>query len=440
MFSSLKVPNFRLYAGSQVLSTTARGMQRVVQDWLVLELTGSVTAVGVTVAMQFAPTLFFGLYGGVIADRYRKRPLLIVTQSLGAVIAATLALLILTGSIQVWQIWALAFVLGLDTVIDNPARQVFVNEIVGPRNLSNAISLNSSTFQLGSLIGPALAGVAITAVGSGWAFVFNAGAYAVVVLALIAMNPAELIRAPKIPHSKGQLIEGLRYAVKKPPIRYTLIVLAAVATFAYNMPVILTAFANTVFKVGAGGYGMFNALVAAGALAGALASTRRIHVGLRTTIFGAMALGSIQACAGLMPSIATFALLIIAAGASSMLFLTAANTLIQTSSSLSIRGRVMALYVLVQLGGQAVGGPIMGWLIEQLGADSGMVISGLVPLFVASTTGILIARKQRLTVALCWRTLRPGLAIVARHPPHSHNAHSRQRHSQAHSRQVRIQG
>jgi MFS family permease len=419
MFSSLRVPNFRLYVGSQVLSTTARGMQRVVQDWLVLELTGSVTAVGITVAMQFAPTLFFGLYGGVIADRYRKRPLLVVTQGLGGAIAAALAVLILTGNIQVWQIWALAFILGLDTVVDNPARQVFVNEIVGPRNLSNAISLNSSTFQLGSLIGPALAGIAITAVGSGWAFAFNALAYAVVVAALIAMNPAKLMPMPKIPRNKGQLVEGLRYAVKKPTILYTLVVLAAVATFAYNMPVILTAFANTVFTVGAGGYGMFNALVAAGALAGALASARRIHVGLRTTILGAVALGLIQASAGLMPSIATFALFIVAAGASSMLFLTAANTLIQTSSSLTIRGRVMALYVLVQLGGQAIGGPFMGWIVEQLGANAGMVISGVVPLLVASTAGILLARKQRLTVAFSWKTWMPGLAIVHKRGVHA---------------------
>ncbi|HEY5221909.1 MAG TPA: MFS transporter [Microbacteriaceae bacterium] len=418
-FSSLRVPNFRLYVSGQVIATTALGMQRVTQDWLVLQLSGSVAAVGITVAMQFAPMLFFGLMGGVIADRYSKRRLLIITQSTAATIAATLAVLVLTGGIQVWHIWALAFCLGLVTVIDNPARQVFVNEIVGPRNIRNAISVNSSTFQLGSLIGPAVGGIAITAVGSGWAFAINAVACLVVVSTIVAMNSARLLRVPPMLRSKGQLAEGLRYAAEKPAILWTLIVLGSVALFAFNMPVLLAAYADNVFKVGASGYGLFNAMVAAGALAGAIASARRVRVGLRTTILGAAVLGLLQASAGLMPMIAPFTIMIVAAGASSLLFLTAANTLVQTSSNLSIRGRVMALYILVQLGGQAIGGPIMGWIVEALGPNAGMIISGLVPLLVACVAGTILARKKRLTLRLRTAKRMPRLAIVPRRVAHA---------------------
>jgi len=413
-FSSLKVPNYRLYVSGQIVSTTAMGMQRVTQDWLVLQLSGSVAAVGVTVAMQFAPMLLFGLFGGVVADRYSKRKLLIVTQSVAASIAATLAVLILTGNIQVWHIWALAFCLGLVTVVDSPARQVFVNEIVGPHHLRNAISLNSSTFQLGSLIGPAIGGIAISAVGSGWAFAINAGACLVVVTALSAMNPSSLLRVPAAPRAKGQLVEGLRYAAAKPTILMTIIVLGSVAMFAYNMPVLLAAYADNVFHVGASGYGVFNALVAAGALGGALMSARRIGIGLRTPIFGAMALGVIQASAGFVPSIAPFAAIIVAAGAASLLFLTAANSLVQMSSNLSIRGRVMALYVLVQLGGQAIGGPLMGWIVEQFGPHVGFVVSGMVPLMVAGVVALVLARRRHLAVSVRFQSRRPQISIVPR--------------------------
>jgi MFS family permease len=411
-FSSLKIPNYRLYVSGQVVSTTALGMQRVTQDWLVLQLSGSVAAVGVTVAMQFTPMLLFGLFGGVIADRYSKRKLLIATQSIAAAIAAALAVLILTGNIQVWHIWALAFCLGLVTVVDNPARQVFVNEIVGPRHLRNAISLNSSTFQLGSLIGPAIGGIAITAVGSGWAFAINSASCLVVVGALIAMNASALLRVPPAPRAKGQLVEGLRYAAGKPTILMTLIVLGSVAMFAYNMPVLLAAYADNVFDVGASGYGLFNALVAAGALTGALLSARRVGIGLRTPIIGAIALGAIQAAAGFMPTIAPFAALIVVAGAASLLFLTAANSLVQMSSNLSVRGRVMALYILVQLGGQAIGGPVMGWIVEQFGPHVGMIVSGLVPLVVASIVALVLARRRNL--ALVVRPRGPFVHIVPR--------------------------
>jgi MFS family permease len=414
MFSSLHVPNYRLYAGAQLISTTALAMQRITQDWLVLELSGSVAAVGVTVAMQFTPMLMFGLLGGVVADRYSKRMLLMFTQSTAALLAAVLAVLILTGSVQVWHIWAIAFIGGFVTVIDNPARQVFVNEIVGPKLLPNAISLNSSTFQLGALIGPAIGGFAISLVGGGWAFAINACACLIVVGALGMMNPKALLHTPVAPRGKGQLAEGLHYAARKPEILFTIIVLGAVAMFAYTMPVLLAAYANDVYKVGSAGYGFFNSLVAVGALTGAVLSTRRMSLTLRVVIGGAIALGVVQASASLSPDIVVFALLMAASGAASLSFLISANSLVQMSTNVSIRGRVMALYILVQLGGQALGGPVMGWIVEQFGPEWGLAVSGLVPLLTALVLGVLMMRRAHLHVSVRRRGWIPALCLVPR--------------------------
>jgi MFS family permease len=225
------------------------------------------------------------------------------------------------------------------------------------------------------------------------------------------MNPARLQRSPVTERSKGQLVEGLRYAAGKPAILFTLIVLGAAAMFAYTMPVLLSAYADNVFHVGASGYGVFNALVAAGALTGAIASTRRLNLRLRTVIVSAVALGVVQLLAGVVPGLWLFALFITGTGVVSLLFLTGANSLVQSSSNIGIRGRVMSLYILVQLGGQAIGGPIMGWIIEQFGAPVGMVVSGAVPLTVALVAGIVLARRSGLRLRVARAGRMPRLVI-----------------------------
>lgn len=390
-FAALRVRNYRLYAGGQLIAVSAAGMQRIAQDWIVLQLSGHVADVGITVLFQFAPMLVFGLVGGIIADRYPKRRVLIVTQTGFTLCAAALAVLILTGTVQVWEIWGIACVGGFVTVVDNPARQAFVTEIVGPLYLRNAISLNSSTFQLGMLIGPAVGGVLLDAVGGGWSFAINAVGAAIAGVVLMMMDPSQLHPGPAVQRSRGQLREGLAYAKRKPAILNTLIVLGAVSTFAYTLPVLLTDFADKVFNVGAAGYGLFNAASALGALLGALLSTRRLSVRLRTTVAGAALLGAVQLAAGFAPDVAIFALLIACTGVTSLLFLTAANSLTQLSTNVAIRGRVMSLYILIQLGGQAIGGPIMGWIVQSSGAQVGMAVSGLVPLVVALVVGIVVA-------------------------------------------------
>lgn len=417
-FIALAVPNFRIWTAGNLVAMTAGWMQRVAQDWLVLELTGSATAVGITVAMQFAPMLFFGLLGGVIVDRFSKRMLMMITQSIFALLSITLAILTLNGSVEAWMVWAIAFVTGLVTVIDNPARQVIVTELVGQKNLRNAISVNSSVFQLGGMIGPAIAGVLLLAVGAGWAFAVNGAACVLVVVMLMMLRTSQMTRLAPPPRASGQLRAGLQYAKSKPTILWPVILVAVFAVFGLTMPVLLASYADHVFHVGAGGYGLFNSMVAVGALTGALLSTRRASVRLRTIVIGVGLTGVLQAVAGMMPSIVPFALLLITVGMASLLFLTAANSLVQMSSNIGVRGRVMSLYVLVLLGGQAIGGPLMGWIVTTFGVHTGMIVSGGMPALAALVAGVVLARRGQLTLHVQLRrhvpivTIEPRLASV----------------------------
>ncbi|MCU1468925.1 MAG: pimH [Glaciihabitans sp.] len=412
--SSLRVPNFRLFTVSNILAMSGTWMQRIAQDWLVLQLSHSVAAVGITVAMQFTPMLLFGLYGGLIVDRYSKRMLLMLTQGTVGLLAVLLAVLALTGTIQVWHVYAIAFVVGLVTVVDNPTRQVFVNELVGPRNLRNAISVNSSVFQLGGLIGPAVAGILLDAVGAGWAFAINAATCVVTVLTLAALKKSKLVRSPAVPRAKGQLQQGLRYVVRKPAILWSIVMVAILSVFALTMPVILAAYANDIYMVGASGYGLFNTLVAGGALAGAILSTRRTGVRLRTVVLMGGLWGALQAVAAFMPSEISFGVLLVALGVANLLFITAANSLVQMSSNIGIRGRVMSLYVLVLLGGQAIGGPIMGWVVSSYGPHVGIAISGIVPAIAAVIIGIHLARRHQLRIRVSVEGRTPRVTIVRR--------------------------
>lgn len=411
---ALSVPNFRIFTATNVVAMTASWMQRIAQDWLVLQLTGSVADVGITVACQFAPMLLFGLLGGVFVDRYPKRALMMLTQGSYAVLSGILAALTLTGAVHAWHIWIIAFFIGIVTVIDNPARQVFVTEIVGNEHLKNAISINSSVFQLGGMIGPALSGALLVAVGAGWSFGINALACVAVVITLGFLRVSELHHTPAVPRSKGQLAEGLRYAASKPTIIVPVTLVAFFSVFALTMPVLLSAFASNVYHVGAGGYGLFNSMVAIGALSGALMSTRRAVVRLRTIVGGVLASGLLLVVAGLTPEITPFAVLLITVGMAQLLFMTASNALVQMSSNLGVRGRVMSLYVLVLLGGQAIGGPIMGQIVDRFGAHLGMVVAGGIPAIAAAVIALVLARRGHLHLAVRTRHHVPVPVIVNR--------------------------
>ncbi|MCP1501603.1 MFS family permease [Curtobacterium herbarum] len=411
-FIALSVPNFRLFTATNLVAMTAGWMQRIAQDWLVLQLTGSVAQVGITVACQFAPMLLFGLLGGVFVDRYSKRALMMITQGAFAVLSLLLAVLTLAGLVQAWHIWVIAFLVGMVTVIDNPARQVFVTEIVGHQHLRNAISVNSSVFQLGGMIGPALSGILLVAVGAGWSFGINAISCVAVVVTLGFLRVSELHRTPPAPRSKGQLMEGLRYAAAKPTIIVPVILVAFFSVFALTMPVLLSAFASKVYDVGAGGYGLFNSAVAVGALTGAVLSTRRAVVRLRTIVGGVFWTGVLLVVAGTTPTIAPFTVLLVVVGLSQLLFQTASNSLVQLSSNVAIRGRVMSLYVLVLLGGQAIGGPLMGQVVDRFGAHVGMMVAGGVPAAAAAVTALVLARRGGLHLEVRMRHHLPLPAIV----------------------------
>lgn len=393
---SLRVRNYRIYVIGCLIALTAVWMQRIAQDWLVLQISGSPASVGITTGLQFLPVLLFGPLGGLIVDRYPKRTLIMITQASSVVTSGTLAVLCLTGTVQLWHVYVIAFVLGCVTVVDNPARQVLTGELVGAQYLGNAVSVNSSVFQLAGLIGPALSGLLVVAVGSGWAFAINAVACFALVGGVRAIRVSELHTNTRVPAAKGQLRQGLAYAWRKPDIRYSLVIIAVLALVSINLPTMLAAFADEEFRVGAGGYGLFNSAVAIGSLIGALLSARRKTVKLSYVVVGTLAYGTALIVASRMPSPAALVIVLAVVGGAWLTLLTCANTLIQLSTNPMVRGRVVSLYLVVLLGCQAIGGPLTGVLVESLGVRAAMTVAGVAPILVAGLVALL-ARPRAIT-------------------------------------------
>ncbi|MEU7471887.1 MFS transporter [Streptomyces sp. NPDC044984] len=414
MFSSLKVRNYRLFFVGQVVSNIGTWMQRIAQDWLVLSLTGSSAAVGITTALQFLPMLLFGLYGGVLVDRLRKRPTLLVTQIAMALTSLVLAALTLTGRVEVWHIYVAAFALGLATVVDNPARQSFVSELVGPGQLQNAVSLNSANFQSARLVGPAVAGLLITGVGTGWAFLLNGLSFVAPLAGLMLMRARELHAVERAPRGKGQLREGLRYVAGRPDLVWPIVLVGFIGTFAFNFPVYLSAFADDVFHGGAGAYSMFNTLMAVGSVSGALLAARRGTARLRLLILAALAFGALEILAAASPELWMFALIMVPLGLFSMTVNVTTNTSLQMATDPAVRGRVMALYMMVFLGGSPVGAPIVGWITDTYGARVGFAAGGAVAVAAAAVIGLILARVGGLRLSVGWHRGHPSVRFVPR--------------------------
>ncbi|MGW0617260.1 MFS transporter [Streptomyces sp. NPDC002765] len=414
MFSSLKVRNYRLFFLGQVVSNIGTWMQRIAQDWLVLSLTGSATAVGVTTALQFLPMLLFGLYGGVLVDRLPKRRTLLFTQSAMGVSGIALALLTLSGHVQVWHVYVAAFFVGLATVVDNPARQSFVTEMVGRDQLQNAVSLNSANFQSARLIGPAVAGVMITGVGTGWAFLFNGLSFIATLTGLVMMRSRELHAVERAPRGKGQLREGLHYVAGRPELIWTIVLIGFVSTFGFNFPVYLSAFADDVFHAGAGSYSLFNTLMAVGSLAGALLAARRGTARMRVLVVAAAAFGTLEIVAALAPSLWLFALFMVPIGMFGMTVNVTANTSVQMSTDPAMRGRVMSLYMMVFMGGSPVGAPIAGWVTDTYGVRAGLAVGGAIAAGAAVVIGLVLARVGNLRLSVGWNGGHPHVRFVPR--------------------------
>ncbi|MGQ4382025.1 MFS transporter [Streptomyces sp. SAS_270] len=412
MFSSLKIRNYRLFFLGQVVSNTGTWMQRIAQDWLVLSLTGSSAAVGITTALQFLPMLLFGLYGGVLVDRLPKRPTLLATQTAMGVTGLALAALTLSGHVQVWHVYVAAFAVGLATVVDNPARQSFVAEMVGPGQLQNAVSLNSANFQSARLVGPAVAGLMITGVGTGWAFLFNGLSFVAPIVGLLLMRARDLQVVQRAPRGKGQLREGLHYVASRPELIWPIVLIGFIGTFGFNFPVWLSAYADDVFHVGAGGYSLFNTLMALGSLAGALLAARRGTARHRVLIAAALAFGVLEVVAALVPSFWLFALLMVPIGMFGLTVNVTANTSVQMTTDPAMRGRVMALFMMVFMGGTPLGAPLVGWVTDTYGPRVGFILGGLVSAAAAVTVGLVLARVGGLRLAVGWNHGHPRVRFV----------------------------
>jgi MFS family permease len=399
-FQALAVRNYRLYWTGGVVSNTGTWMQRVAQDWLVLQLTHSGSALGITTGLQFLPFLVSSPYAGLIADRYSKRRLLILTQLSLALTAGVLGVLAVTGVAQAWQVYLLALVFGIGTSFDTPARQSFVVEMVGKEFLPNAVGLNSASFNLGRIVGPGLAGLLIAAFGSGVSatgavILLNAASYLAVIASLKAMRSAELRLVQPVQRAKGAVREGLRYVRASPDLVFVFVVAFFAGTFGLNFQMTSALMATGVFHKGAGEYGVLGSIMAIGSLTGALLAARRGYPRRLLLVLSAVAFSVAEIIAGLMPTYLSFAVWLPVLGLTSLTMLNSLQTVVQLSVRPEIRGRVVALYMMTLMGGTPVGAPLIGWVGQTFGARWMLIGGGLVTgLAVLCATRWLVKKEQ----------------------------------------------
>jgi MFS family permease len=334
LFRSLSLYNYRVWAAGALVSNIGTWMQRTAQDWLVLtQLTRhNATAVGVVMALQFGPLLLLLPLTGLVADRFDRRKILFATQALMGALALCLGLLTVTGLVRLWQVYGFAFLLGCATAFDAPPRQAFVAEMVGEAGLSNAVALNSTSFNAAQLIGPATAGILIAVAGTGWVFLINAASFAAMIVSLCLLRVSELLRSARPPATRGNLTDGFRYVWRRADLRATHIMLFLIGTFGLNYPIFISTMSVTVFHGGAGQYGLLTSIMAIGSVAGALLAARREHPTMTILVVGAAMFGFGCTCAAIAPSYALFAIALMIIGIAALTFTTSANSLVQMST------------------------------------------------------------------------------------------------------------
>ena len=378
--SSLAVANFRRYFAGQTISLAGTWMQTVAETWLVLRLTGSGVALGISTALQFAPVLVAGAWGGLLADRIDKRRLLTITQTLMALPALTLWVLTAFGHVELWQVFALIFARGAVNAVDNPARQSFVMEMVGRDRVVNAVSVNSVLVQTARIAGPALAALVIATVGVATCFLLNALSFGAMLTALRRMDPGQLHRGPVSPRGRGQLREALRVVATTPALRTPLLLMAVVGTLSFNFTVVLPLLARFTLHGDASTYALLTSVMGAGAIVGALRNGARARVSPAVLGGAAMSFGAGLAAAAIAPSLVTVLIALLVVGASSVTFAASVNASLQLAAAPELRGRVMALYAVVFLGSTPIGGPLVGWLSEAEGPRAGLAVGALAAL------------------------------------------------------------
>jgi MFS family permease len=393
-FGSLRVRNYRLYFIGQVVSVSGSWMQRVAQSWLVLHLSGGGFALGLVSALQFLPMLFLGAWGGVLADRLDKRRLLMITQALMGLLALVLGVIVLAGQAQLWMVYLLALLLGLVTAADNPARQAFVMEMVGRGQVANAVSLNSTVFTGARVVGPAIAGLLITLVGTGWCFLINAFSFGAVVFALVAMDPSKLQRPlAGVARRRGQVMEGLRFIWSRSDLRAPLAVLGVVGTLALNWTVLLPLLARNTFHGGPGTYGLLFAVLGVGSLIGALFTAGRREPTATLLLGSLIAFGVFMAAAAAAPTLPLEIAALILTGIAALAFQTTTNSLIQLRSEPAFRGRVMAMYSVVFIGTTPIGAPVVGWIAQEYGPRVGVGL-GAAAILATAAVATWLARSR----------------------------------------------
>jgi MFS family permease len=396
-FAALAIPNYRRYFAGQAISLVGTWMQSIAQSWLVLQLTGSATALGFVVGLQMLPVLVLGPYGGVVADRIDKRRLMIALQSVMGVLALDIGLLTVTGAVRLWQVYLFALLLGLINAFENPARQTFVLEMVGPRDLRNAVTLNSVLVNAARAVGAAVAGILIATVGIGVCFLLNAVSFVAVVYSLLSMDTGALSPTPPAVRAKGQLRAGLRYVRRTPALRVPLLMMALIGTLAYEFQVVLPVVAREAFHGNASTYGLMTSAMGVGAVVGGLVTASRRRTGLRPLTVGAATFGLLILAAAAAPNLTLEVAALTLVGAASVSFLAVGNSTLQLTALPTMRGRVMALWAVAFLGSTPVGGPIAGWVSEYGGGRAGLVLGGIACLL-AALLGLLAGDARRVGI------------------------------------------
>lgn len=418
-FRALAIRNYRYFAGGGLVSNVGTWMQRVAQDWLVLVITASPIALGITTGLQFLPMLLLTPYAGVVADRFPKRKVLAVTQTAMGATAALLGLLAITGVVQAWHVYVLAFVFGTGTAFDAPARTSFVHEMVGRDHVANAVGLNSASFNLARVVGPAVAGLLIGWMGggnfaTGWVILLNGLSYGAVVWSLFRIRPAELAAVEKVERTKGMIREGWRYCRARADIMLVLTIVFVAGTFGLNFQMTMAIMATDVYDRGATEYGLLGSILAVGSLSGALYAARRTYPRQRLVVGAAVVFAVLVMVTGLMPTYLTFALMLPLCGLSALTMITAANAYVQMSVAPYIRGRVMALYMALFLGGKPLGGPVLGWVGEAFGGRWTLIGGGAMTLLGTLLAVVLFTHRNGLVMrAHVWP--RPHMEILTRH-------------------------
>jgi MFS family permease len=398
-FASLTNPNYRLYFSGQSLSLVGTWMQTIAQSYLVFQLTDSGTDVGLVVALQTLPVMLLGPYGGVVADRVDKRRLMVILQTLMGLQALVLGLLTVTHVVRLWEIAVLAVILGLNNTFENPARQSFVLEMVGPDYVRNAVTLNSVMVNAARAVGPAAAGLIINAGGLGVCFLINSASFIAVVGSLVRMDVAALNPSPPAVRAKGQLREGLRYVRNEVGLAVPLVMMAIVGCLAYEFQVTLPVVAARAFDGGSRTYGFMTAAMGVGAVIGGLYAAGRGKTGLASMVRSSAVFAVVIAAAAVAPNLGVEIVALAAVGAASVTFLSKGNSTLQLASDPQMRGRVMALWSVAFLGSTPIGGPIAGYVAQHIGARWGLAL-GAVACTVAALIGISVLRRVRRPVAM----------------------------------------